>query len=269
MAPREHNRAPLLNAGDIGLSFLLFLCRIVLVIVWIVVGLLLVAVVYPLAPLSARNFLNHHCSRALLCICGVRLRIVGEPVLKGAALWVANHVSWIDIFVLSSVRCVAFIAKSEIRGWPVIGWLVAKAGTVFIQRGQRHAIRAVGDQMKVRFGQGEVLGLFPEGTTSGGLSVMPFHSSLFEPAIRAGVSVQPIALRFWHRGERSDYVAFVGEQNLVQNLWVLLSTTGVAVEVVFLPLLTGGQCQELGRAALAAQVHHAISQSVWQDDPVH
>ncbi|HEY9280285.1 MAG TPA: 1-acyl-sn-glycerol-3-phosphate acyltransferase [Eoetvoesiella sp.] len=244
------------------MSFLLFLFRAVFVVAWIVSSLLSVAVVYPFVPLPARNFMNHQWSRALIWICGVEVRVVGQPVMQGPALWVANHVSWIDIFVLSSVRCVAFIAKSEIRRWPIIGWLVAKAGTVFIQRGQRHAIKTVGDQMKCRFAQGEVLGLFPEGTTSGGLDVGPFHSSLFDPAVRAEVCIQPVALRFLHRGKRSDYVAFVGDQNLVQNLWVLLGTTQVVVEVVFLPLFSIDQCQEWGRSKVAAHAHHVISHAV-------
>src|SRR3546814_2365399 len=81
--------------------------------------------------------------------------------------------------------------------------------------------------MKGRFSQGEVVGLFPEGTTSSGFDVGPFHSSLFDAALRAHVDVQPVALRFFHRGQRSDYNAFVGEQNLLQNLWYLLGTTGV------------------------------------------
>lgn len=244
------------------MSFLLFLPRAIFVIIWIVLSLLSVAVVYPFVSLPIRNAMNHYWSRALVFICGVKVRVVGQPIEHGAALWVANHVSWIDIFVLNSVRCVAFIAKSDIRHWPVIGWLVAKAGTVFIERGQRHAIKAVGDQMKQRFTQGEVLGLFPEGTTSGGLDVRPFHASLFEPAILAQVDIQPIALRFSHRGHRSDYVAFVGEQNLVQNLWFLLGTTGIVVEVVFLPLLTAEQCEEWGRSKVSAHAHHVISSVV-------
>lgn len=244
------------------MSFLLFLPRAVFVVIWIVSSLLSVAVVYPLVSLPMRNAMNHYWSRMLMFICGVKVRVVGQPVQTGAALWVANHVSWIDIFVLSSVRCVAFIAKSDIRRWPIIGLLVAKAGTVFIERGQRYAIKAVGDQMNHRFAQGEVLGLFPEGTTSGGLDVRPFHASLFEPAIRARVCIQPIALRFLHRGRRSDYVAFVGEQNLVQNLWVLLGTTQVVVEVVFLPLITAEQCEEWGRSKVSAHAHHAISSMV-------
>ena len=244
------------------MSVVLFLIRAICVLIWLVSSLLSVAVVYPFVPLSVRNAMNHNWSRALLRLCCVKVRVKGQPAMSGAALWVANHVSWIDIFVLSSVRCVAFIAKSEIRHWPVIGWLVAKAGTVFIQRGQRHAVRIVADQMKQRFKNGEVVGLFPEGTTSGGLDLLPFHSSLFDPAIAASVDIQPIALRFMHRGRRSDRFAFVGQQSLLQNLWILLSATGVSVDVVFLPVMSAQQCQEWGRAKVSAHAHHAIGREV-------
>ncbi len=206
--------------------------------------------------------MNHRWSQALMWLCGVRLRILGEPVLDEAALWVANHVSWVDIFVLNSVRPVSFIAKSDIRRWPLIGWLVAGAGTVFIERGQRQAVRLVGEQMKARFERGDVVGLFPEGTTSPGFDVMPFHSSLFDAALRAHVDIQPVALRFLHRGRRSDYVAFVGEQNLVQNLWCLLGTTQVVVEAEFMPVMATGLCQEMGRSKVSSQAHRAIRDAV-------
>ncbi|TAL82140.1 MAG: 1-acyl-sn-glycerol-3-phosphate acyltransferase, partial [Candidimonas sp.] len=217
------------------MSVLLFSLRAVCVFVWIILGLVSVVCIFPIASLSVRAAMNHRWSQALMWLCGVRLRIVGEPVLAGAALWVANHVSWIDIFALNSVRSTSFIAKSDIRRWPLIGWLVAGAGTVFIERGQRQAVRLVGEQMKARFERGDVVGLFPEGTTSPGFDVMPFHSSLFDAALRAHVDIQPVALRFLHRGRRSDYVAFVGKQNLMQNLWCLLGTTQVVVEAEFLP----------------------------------
>src|SRR5690606_6858588 len=129
--------------------------------------------------------MNRAWSRTLVWLCGVRVSVVGEPRMQGSALWVANHVSWIDIFVLAGIRGVLFVAKSEIRRWPVVGWLVAKVGTVFLQRGQRHSIRQVGEAMQARFRDGDVIGLFAEGTTSTGWDVLPFHSSLFDPAIRA------------------------------------------------------------------------------------
>lgn len=244
------------------MGLLLFVFRAPLVILWIASSLLSVAVIYPFLPLAGRNFMNHNWSRALMRVCGVQVHVHGEPRMRGAALWVANHVSWIDIFILSSVRCVAFIAKSDIRQWPVIGWLVAKAGTVFLDRRQRHAIKKVGTQMERRFKQGEVLGLFAEGTTSTGFDVLPFHSSLFDTAIHSGVHVQPVALRFYHKGQRSDRAAFVGEQNLVQNLCILLSSTEIKVEVDFLPAIPPGRCKEMGRAGVAALAHDLIGKAV-------
>src|SRR5690606_34903997 len=94
------------------------------------------------------------------------------------------------------------------------------------------------------------------------LDVAPFHSSLFDAAIRSHVDIQPVALRFFHRGRRSDYVAFVGEQSLLQNLWCLLGTTGVAVELEFPPAMDGAFCEEHGRSAVAARAHHLIRQAV-------
>src|SRR3546814_2777003 len=89
-----------------------------------------------------------------MAMCGIRVVESGDPVLSGPVLWVANHVSWVDIFVVNSVRATAFVAKSEIRGWPLIGWLAAGAGTLFIERGQRHAVHAVGESVQARFRQG-------------------------------------------------------------------------------------------------------------------
>lgn len=206
--------------------------------------------------------MNRRWSRMLMCLCGIRVTVSGQPRLHGPVMLVANHVSWVDIFVLNGVRPTAFVAKSDIRGWPVIGWLVAGAGTVFIERGQRHAVRAAGEALRQRFLAGEAVGLFPEGTTSPGYDVQPFHASLFEAAIQAGADIQPVALRFFHRGRRSDYFSFVGEQNLMQNLWCLLGTRGARVEVVFLEPMDGERCRRDGRAKVAAHAHHAIRQAV-------
>lgn len=244
------------------MAAVLFVLRLPLVLIWLVSSLLCVALVYPVVGLSIRSSLNHAWSRMLMAICGVRLRIVGQPSMRGEALWVANHVSWIDIFILSSVRCVAFIAKRDIRDWPVIGWLVEKAGTVFIDRTQRHSVRHVGEQMQGMFRQGQVVGLFAEGTTSTGFDVLPFHASLFEPPLRTGVLIQPVALRFFHRGQRSDRIAFVGEQSLAANLAILLASTSTCVEVEFLPALTAQHYEGWTRAQLAAFIREQIREAV-------
>src|SRR5690606_14868050 len=102
-----------------------------------------------------------------------------------------------------------------------------------------HAVHAMGQSIHDCFARGDAVGLFPEGTTTEGFSTRPFHASLFEPARAEGVDIQPVALRFMHRGQRSGFAAFVGEETLVANLWRGLGTTGLAVEVVFLePLPT-------------------------------
>jgi len=243
-------------------GFLLFPFRLVAVLAWGLAGLFTVMVVFPMLGLRARQWAIKHWSRVLLACCGVRLHCRGEPVLDTAVLWVANHVSWVDIFVLDSVRATSFIAKSDIRKWPLVGWLVAGAGTLFIERGRRHAVRAVGHQMNERFARGEAVGLFPEGTTSEGMDVAPFHTSLFEPAVRAEVDVQPVALMFLHRGRRTSRYAFVGEQTLVHNLWNLLTTTGTEVQMVFCPVIPSQECATLGRVGVAARSEEAIREIV-------
>ena len=240
------------------------LLRLALVAPWIVFGLLCVGLIYPFVQLPARAGLNRYWSRRLMSMCGIRVVEIGAPVLTGPVLWVANHVSWIDIFVVNSVRATAFVAKSEIRHWPLIGWLAAGAGTLFIERGQRHAVHAVGESVQARFRQGVAVGLFPEGTTSVGDIVRPFHASLFEPARAAGVPVQPVALRFLQHGQRSPLAAFVGEETLVANLWRVLGATGLSVEAEFLPplschgpdgqLITRLELSRLARTAIAARL---------------
>ena len=246
------------------MNLLRFVLRLLGLVPWLLLGLLSVTFVFPLAGAGVRAWMMRHWSRVLLACCGVSVRTQGQAVLKGAVLTVANHVSWIDIFVLNTVRATSFIAKSEIRRWPVIGWLVAGAGTVFIERGQRHAVSVVSKDMLTRFEQGVAVGLFPEGTTSEGLDLRAFHASLFEPACGLDVAVQPVALRFLHRGQRSGYAAFVGEESLVANLWRVLGTTGVAVEAIYLPPLTTQTPEGTARTRqeLARDAHEAIMQSI-------
>jgi 1-acyl-sn-glycerol-3-phosphate acyltransferase len=237
-----------------------FLLRLPLVLLLLIGGLLILGTFYRLLPAQGRAWLNRNWSRCLLAVCGVRTLVRGAPAMQGPMLWVANHVSWIDIFALCAVRSVCFVAKAEIRRWPLAGWLAVGAGTVFIERRRRHAVHEAATAMQARFDRGEVVGLFPEGTTSEGFDVQPFHASLFEPARGLGVAVQPVALRFLHRGRRSGYAAFVGEETLVANMWRVLGTTGVAVEVIFLPPLptTAPDGQPCSRTALAQAAREAI-----------
>lgn len=242
------------------MKLLLFLLRSIFVWIWILLGLIVELIVFPPISRRSRRKIVQKWSQGLIFLSGVKVKVVGEPVLDKAIFWVSNHVSWVDIFVLNSVRTTSFVAKSDIRRWPVLGLLVAWAGTLFIDRSQRYAIRDAAKQMQRCFAQGDVVGLFPEGTTTDGLQVKKFHTGLFDAAIQAKVAIQPVALRFMRGRRRAPELAFVGEQTLFGNLWHLLGAWGVSVECEFLPLVHIDETSN--RAQVAKDTHDLISQSV-------
>ena len=238
----------------------LFLFRFLCVSVWILLGLLTELLIFPWLGRRRRRRIVGGWSRVLLELCGIQVRTMGEPLRDGAVLWVSNHVSWVDIFVLNSVRTTSFVAKSDIRRWPVIGLLVAWAGTLFIDRGSRHAVRQAARQMQDCFDHGDAVGLFPEGTTTDGTTVLPFYSGLFDAALQGGVPTQPVVLRIVRQGRLAPELAFVGEQTLVANLWFLLGARGVSVECRFLAPIPAAD--GLTRADLSRQTHAAIAAAV-------
>lgn len=241
------------------MSIIRFLLRAPILVLWILFGLIIALLFFPILRQATRRWLVLRMSRLLMHVCGVKVYVRGHtPVTDRPVLLVSNHISWLDIFVLNSVRSTSFIAKSEIRRWPVVGLLVAAAGTVFIERGQRHAVKTVASQMMRCFERGDAVGLFPEGTTTTGLDVRNFHSSLFETAIALDIDIQPVALRFFQQGQRSERFAFVGEQTLVQNVWVLLSAKGVSVESCFLEPLEAQRCAQMGRSLVAQHAREQI-----------
>jgi 1-acyl-sn-glycerol-3-phosphate acyltransferase len=252
------------DAAILPLRIARFLPRAIIISAMVLAGLLLVGFVYPFIGTRGRDLLNLAWSRCLLRVCGVRLIVRGLPLMQGAALVVANHVSWLDIFVINAIRPTAFVAKSEIRRWPIIGWLVAGAGTLFLQRGHRQALQTVGKAMQARFANNEPVGLFPEGTTTDGFSLLPFHGSLFEPARQADVPIQPVALRFLRHGRRDAFGAFIGEETLVGNLWRILGTRGLAVETVYLAPLAvrRGDGTSYSRQELASMARSAIHEGL-------
>ncbi len=179
-------------------------------------------------------------SAGLLWIFGFRLRRFGTP-LPGATLFVANHVSWIDIETLHSQRMMGFVAKREIAGWPLVGWLAAQGQTIFHHRGSTDSLQDVLGQMVERLRQGRSVGVFPEGRTRGGEEVGPFHARIFLAAVEAQVPVQPVALRYGDRGDAQTLVAFGPRESFLANFLRLLGERPRAAEVHFLaPIPPGG-----------------------------
>ena len=167
---------------------------------------------------------------------GVRLRVSGKPppAHGEAAMIAANHVSWLDIFAIMSVRPARFIAKSEIRDWPVAGWIAERAGTLFIRRARRHDTARINARVHEALAQGDCVGLFPEGTTTEGARLLPFHTSLFEPAIANAATIHPAAVRYEYAdGSPCAEVAYVGDMTFLQSLARIVARRGVVARVDF------------------------------------
>ena len=227
--------------------------RLARVAVHLCEGLATCALVFPFASNGVRARLTRGWSRRLLRLCRVEVEHVGGVPALEHALVVANHVSWLDIFVINALDPCRFVAKAEIRSWPVMGWLAAGAGTVFIARGNRRELRHVFKGLVEVLQQGERVALFPEGTTGLQGGVLPFHANLFEAAIDAGVPVQPYALSYVDAGGAlHPSIEYVGDTSFVDSLFRILQGPSVTARLACLaPLETrGAHRREL---ALAAQ----------------
>lgn len=186
-------------------------------------------------------------SKVMMRIFGFRVRRFGAP-LSGAAMFVANHVSWMDITLLHSERVVGFVAKSEISAWPLIGWLARRSGTIYHRRGSNESLTGVLHQMVERLRGGEAVGVFPEGGASGGGSVRTFHARIFQAAVAADVPVQPTALRYGANGSAQNIIAFGPRENFLANFLRVLGEPSRIAEVHFLePVAPNGD----GRRRLA------------------
>jgi 1-acyl-sn-glycerol-3-phosphate acyltransferase len=225
----------------------------------VIYGMLL-AVVYPHLSQTGQRRILKSWSRQLLVILNIGIQIEGQQLARGetGCMMVANHVSWLDIFVLNAIHPSCFIAKSEVRGWPVIGWLSRRSGNIFIERDMRHGASKISRHVSRLLEQGACIGLFPEGTTTDGTYVGHFHSALIQPAIDAATRLCPVALRYQNRhGVMEIAAAFIGDMTLVQSIWRILRCPQQNALVVFAPALMTGNTN---RRLLARSAQESIAQ---------
>jgi 1-acyl-sn-glycerol-3-phosphate acyltransferase len=236
--------------------------RLARLVLHLVQGLATCALVFPWAGDAWRERLIRRWSARLLRICRVQLeRVPGEDSLAHALI-VANHISWLDIFVINAVHPCRFVAKAEIRAWPVVGWLVAQAGTVFIARGNRRDLRHIFKGLVDALAGRRRVAFFPEGTTASQGTLLPFHANLFEAAIDAAVPVQPVALSYvdaagaWHPA-----VDYTGDTTFVDSVLRIMQGEPVVARLACLAPLaaTGAHRRELAQAA-----HDAIAAALGQ-----
>ncbi|HTD03573.1 1-acyl-sn-glycerol-3-phosphate acyltransferase [Undibacterium sp.] len=212
--------------------------RFARVIVHLFAGLLTCALVFPWTAAGVHERLIRRWSRKLLQIVKVdaRFRDLADGAVAERSLIVANHVSWLDIFVMNSVHPCHFVAKSDIRGWPLIGWLCEKTGTIFIARGKQREVRKIYEGLVHQIQAGQRVAFFPEGTTAPQGSLLPFHANLFEAAIQAQVPIQPFAVRYVDgAGALHPAADFIGDMTFVQSMAAILKAGGLHAELVRLP----------------------------------
>lgn len=218
-------------------------------------GVLECALLFPLLGDAARARRVQRWSGALTHIFGITIVASGALPINGGAL-VANHVSWLDVFVINALSPCTFIAKSEVRQWPVIGWLSARAGTVFIARDRPSSLRTANKLIARQLAEGRQLAFFPEGTSAAQGAMQPFHANLFQGVVMASAAVYPVALVYRDvSGALSARVEYIGHTTLGQSIVRLLSGERCVAHLCYLPALASSS---LDRRGLAAAAHAAI-----------
>ncbi|CAG0951691.1 1-acyl-sn-glycerol-3-phosphate acyltransferase [Methylophilaceae bacterium] len=199
-------------------------------------GIFIASIILPGLGPRRRDLVISRWSRALLDLLNIRIVTHGEipPVHLTNAMFVANHISWIDIHALNSVRTSRFVAKSEIRRWPVFGWFAEKTNTLFIDREKRQDAARIVNITTEALRAGDCICFFPEGTTTDGTELKPFKGSLLQAAIEANSQVWPVSI--WYPeagGEANTDMAYWGEMNLIESMRLIIQQHSPVVELHF------------------------------------
>jgi 1-acyl-sn-glycerol-3-phosphate acyltransferase len=209
--------------------------RLLRVVGHLLVGMWTIQRVFPGLSQSQRDERVQAWARAMLAHLAIKLVVNGQPPQAGPVLLAANHISWIDILVMHAARHCRFVSKSDVKRWPLVGKLASAAGTIYIERESRRDALRVVHQMAECLVRGDVLAVFPEGTTGDGTHVMPFHANLIQAAIASGAPVQPVALHFADSvtGAMSFAPCYIGDDTLVGSLWRTLKARNLEAVVSY------------------------------------
>lgn len=236
----------------------LVLLFILLHILW---GLLVGLLLFPVMPRAASDALVKFWSRVALVALGIRLELHIEPgatpiARTDGSLLIMNHTSWADVFLVAAVTPARFVAKAEIARWPLIGRFAAGVGTIFVERGRRHAVKRVNDTVARRLRSGQSVGIFPEGTTTDGTCLLRFRANLVQAAVEAHAPVIPLGLQYLQDGCPTTAAAFIGDDSLVGSMWKILITPRLVARLHWLPTL---DCPGATRQAIAQRARAAIA----------
>ncbi len=220
--------------------------------------------VFPWIDPPRKQALIRRWSRQFLAMLGIETRVHWrhDDGLPGNRLIVANHVSWLDIFVLNSLQPARFIAKADLRRMPIVGRLIADVGTLFIERERRRDTHTVNRHTVEALARGDLVAVFPEGTTSDGRGLLKFHSSLLQSIVDAEGHVQPIAIRYrTPRDEYTDAPAYVGELSLMGSFWRVTGERALVAELHLMPPLPAQASHRRDLSSAAAEAIRTVLES--------
>ncbi len=245
-----------LMANPFSFSIFFTLSRIT----WhIIRGMLTLCLLFPFLSNEAKERQIQNWTRKLLALLRIRMHLVNADFFpKGPCLLVANHISWVDIQAILAFKPMRFVAKSEVAGWPLFGWMAIQLGTLFVLRDSALHGRKVAQDM-VPILQREPICIFPEGTSTDGTVVLPFKTSLFEAAVLSNMPVSMVAIRYFSETpnglQPSCAAAFIGEMGLVESIFKILQGRSLLVVLEFLPIAPQG----IDRKALAEFTRNQIA----------
>jgi len=247
------------------LRLLIAYWRIVGAVVHLLHGALICAIVFPFITAEQQRRRVGWWSARMLRRMGIALHSEGAPN-AAATLLVANHVSWLDILAINAVHPSRFVSKSDVRRWPLIGWLVACGGTLFIERERKRDALRVVHQVAAALKEGQTIAVFPEGTTSEGHGLLPFHANLLQAAVSTGTPIQAVALRFSDSHEAvSQAAAYVGDTHLVRSVWSVVTASQMCAQLKWLaPVPSDGAERRDLSETLREQLLVALSVKDWR-----
>ena len=214
-----------------------------------------IVLLFPRLTKQQRDLRVKAWARKLLRRLGVELAIVGTPAPSGPMLLVSNHISWLDIVALHAACHCRFVAKADVGRWPLIGTLASGGDTLYVERASRRDAMRVVHRMVQALKDGDVLAVFPEGTTGDGSAVLPFHANLIQAAISAGAPAQPVALLYLDGQSASAAASYVGDDSLVGSIWRTIRARDLRTVVTFgTPQLADGRDRRAWAQDLREQI---------------
>ncbi len=224
-------------------------------------GLVVTGLVYPRVSPRIRARITQAWAAKMLRILNIILAVHGaRPAGDTPQLFVvANHVSWLDIFVINATQPSRFVAKSEIRNWPIAGWLCEAAGTIFVHRAKRSDTTRINAEIHDALVAGDTVAFFPEGTTTRGDRLLKFHTALFEPAIANHAVIAPAAICYREEGGApSAATMFVGETSFAQSMAAIIAERKIIAEITFAPAIATASMTRRDAAVAAEDAIAAI-----------